>query len=40
MIITGTSLHDLPRTIAGYEMYERAAKPKGAAEVINMEHCR
>lgn len=38
--MTGTSLHDLPRTIAGYEMYERAAKPNGAAHVMKTEHWR
>jgi hypothetical protein len=40
MIITGTSLHDFPRTMAGYEIYESAAKPKGAAEVMKTEHWR
>jgi hypothetical protein len=38
MIMTGISLQDLPSTMAGYEMYESAAKPKGAAEVMNAEH--
>jgi hypothetical protein len=38
--ITGTSLHDLPRTMAGYVMYDNAANPKGAAVVMDMEHCK
>ena len=40
MIMTGTSLHDLPRTMVGYEIYERDAKPKGAAQVMKTEHWR
>lgn len=38
MIITGTSLHDLPRTIVGYEMCANAANPNGAAAAISREH--
>lgn len=36
--MTGTSLHDLASTIAGYETWESAAKPNGAANVINKAH--
>jgi hypothetical protein len=36
--MTGTSLQDLASTIAGYEMWESAAKPKGAANVMKQEH--
>ena len=38
MSMTGTSLHDFARTMAGYEMYARAAKPKGAAVVMITAH--
>ena len=38
--MTGTSLHDLPRTMAGYVIYDRAANPNGAAVVMNTEHCK
>ena len=38
MSMTGTSLHDFARTMAGYDMYARAAKPKGAAVVITTAH--
>ena len=34
MSMTGTSLHDFARAMAGYEMHARAAKPKGAAAVV------
>src|SRR5712672_1124751 len=36
--MTGTSLQDLARTIAGYEMWESEAKPNGAAKVMKKEH--
>lgn len=38
MIMTGTSLQDFPRTIVGYDMWERAANPKGAANVSRIAH--
>lgn len=40
MSITGTNLHDLPRTMVGYEMYESAAKPNGIAAVMMRAHWR
>lgn len=40
MSITGTSLQDFPKTIVGYVMYERAAKPNGAASVIKADTWR
>ena len=38
MSMTGTSLHDFARTMAGYEIYAKAAKPKGAAVVMITAH--